>query len=323
MKRYIILIIALIVLFSGCADGLYLKDGILSQNDNAEILPDDNYVQKLKSTLYFAVENENYLIPELRELLQIGNESETQAVVRELIKGPLDQKSQRVINQKTRILGITTNNDFVYLSVSKEFLDVPAASGEWEKDPIISELVHKQRRMAIYSVVNTLTELKNCTYVQLYIDMDMDGTAEKVSRGQVGFVGDGNEDMYLDALSRSHDYILTPANTVRLVMELISKNQPKRLYNFVNVADDYGNVMSYADFEKLFNSNGIVIGGFTVDGEVSVSNYGNTFTVLVDYTVKTAGNYNVTVYNDVPVNIVRKGNYYCVDMNFIKKVLRG
>ena len=323
MKRYVVLLIALIMLMSGCTDALYLNDGSSDKYGDLSAVPDDNALVELKHSLYFGFMDEAYLVPELRKITQNANDTETYSVMRELILGPTHEKNQSLINSNTKVLDITTNNEYVYLSLSKEFLDVPAAMGEWENDRITAALVHKQRRIALYSIVNTLTELQGCTYVQIYIDMDSDGTAEKVTRGQVGFIGDGNENVYLDALARDHDYILTPANTVRLVMDLIAKNQPQRLYNLVYTADESGKDVSYNDFLKTYNLTSVVIGGFAVDGEVSVSNYGNSFVVLTDYTVKSSGEHNAVSYNDVPVNVLRKGNYYLVDMNFIKKVLKG
>ena len=139
----------------------------------------------------------------------------------------------RLINKNTQILSVTTNNDYVYLSLSKEVLEVPAAVDGWQLDRRTAEAVYMQRRMAIYSIVNTLTEISGITYVQIFVDINSDGTAEKITRGEAGFNGDGNEGDNLDVLSRDHAYILTPANTVRLMFELVNKNQPERLYSLI------------------------------------------------------------------------------------------
>lgn len=323
MKCRIVLLIVLLILMSGCTDSLYLSDGTADKYGDLSAVPDDNALVEFKHSLYFGFRDEAYLVPELRKITQNVNETEIYSVMRELILGSTQEENKSLISRNTEVLGITTNNEYVYLSLSKHFLDVPAATGEWENDKASAALVHKQRRMAIYSIVNTLTELQGCTYVQLYIDLDSDGTAEKVTRGQVGFVGDGNENAYLDALSRNHNNILTPANTVRLVMDLIAKNQPQRLYNLVNAVDESGNALSYNDFVKICNLTNVVIGSFSVEAEVSVSNHGNSFVVLANYTVKSSGGHNTASYNDVPVNVLRKGNYYKVDMSFIKKVLKG
>jgi len=324
MKRIsVILIIQFILLtFCACSEGLYINGGSTSDGPQLEAIPDNNVAERYATTLYFGMQNEGYLLSEERNVQLDPNQSHIYSVLKALIIGPSKDNCKRLINSNTDILSVTTNNKYVYLSLSKEFLDVPSATEGWQNNYIIADQVYRERRLAIYSIVNTLTVTGEFAYVQFFVDIDNDGVAERISRGDAGFVGDGNESEQLDMLVREHGYIYSPSNAVRLAIDLIAKNQPKRLYDIISRTEEDVKT-SYEDFLSIFSQANCIIGDYSVDEEISVSNFGNTFTVMVDYAVKTKGSNNAIIYNDIPVKVLRNDNTYLVDMDFVENILKG
>jgi hypothetical protein len=226
MRRVAVVFLVLlnILFLCSCSDGLYINNGMPSDGTQLEAIPDNNIADTSAVSLYFAMSNEGYLLSETRALKQNTSESYVNSVINALIAGPQSEDCIALINKNTKLLSVTTNNKYVYLSFSGDLLNVPAIVNGWPDNPATAEVVYKQRRLAIYSIINTLTLSGEFAFVQLYVDVDGDGTAERITRGEAGFVGDGNENQQMDMLVRDHNYIYTPANAVSLSLELISKN---------------------------------------------------------------------------------------------------
>lgn len=108
-------------------------------------------------TLYFAQEDYRYLVPEIREATLSDNESQETYVLRQLMEGPQSEDLQPVIPEHTELLWLTTEDGVCTVNFSSDFYE------NRSEDTI-------EAYMAIYGVVNTLTNLEGINSVQILID---------------------------------------------------------------------------------------------------------------------------------------------------------
>lgn len=104
-------------------------------------------------TLYFVSPERNSLVTEERTVDIKDNETVEKTVVAELLKGP-KQKGEKCFPAEMKLLSIETKDKICYVNFSKEFLTVP----------------EEEIRLAAYSVVNTVTNLRQADFVQFLIE---------------------------------------------------------------------------------------------------------------------------------------------------------
>lgn len=121
---------------------------------NPFILPDK--IEEEKVSLYFANEN-NKLIEENRNIEFKQNKSMEIYIVEELIKGPQIKSHIKTIPEETKIRNIKTEDNICYVDLSIDFI-IKLANDETKE------------KLAIYSIVNSLTNLDNINKVQFLID---------------------------------------------------------------------------------------------------------------------------------------------------------
>ncbi len=108
-------------------------------------------------TLYFSDSQAMYLVGEKREVsLAKGALLEEQAII-ELMAGPRTDELWGAIPDGSKLLSVSTKDGICTVNFSKEYVDnTPGGTAS--------------ERMAIYSVVNTLTELEGVQKVQFLIE---------------------------------------------------------------------------------------------------------------------------------------------------------
>ncbi len=116
-------------------------------------------------TLYFPDKGRQYLVRENRIIAQ-KNEQKEKLILEELIKGPKKQKNGIVISPEVKINSIISRNDVTYIDLSSEF-------------KYNMEFVSNSEILAIYSVVNSLTELKTIKNVKFTVDGQEEGFLQK------------------------------------------------------------------------------------------------------------------------------------------------
>lgn len=116
-------------------------------------------------TLYFPDKGRQYLVRENRIIAQ-KNEQKEKLILEELIKGPKKQKNGTVISPEVKINSIISRNDVTYIDLSSEF-------------KYNMEFGSNSEILAIYSVVNSLTELKTIKNVKFTVDGQEEGFLQK------------------------------------------------------------------------------------------------------------------------------------------------
>lgn len=106
--------------------------------------------------LYFSDGGE-LLTEELRGLSVDEDMPAERYVVEELLRGPVDEGLSTLLPEGTRLLSVSTRDGICTVDLSGEFV-----SGNYPDD--------QSRRLAVYSLVNTLTALPDVDAVNLYAD---------------------------------------------------------------------------------------------------------------------------------------------------------
>jgi spore germination protein GerM len=105
-------------------------------------------------TVYFYDGILGSLAPFERQSTETGDKLE--AALKELIKGPkLDERAQTTLNPATRVLSVAQNGDVATVNLSSEVKSIPQGVPE---------------KMALHSVVNTLTSFDGIKAVEFLID---------------------------------------------------------------------------------------------------------------------------------------------------------
>ena len=120
-------------------------------------------MEKADLTLYFADESGNYLQAKTIECIYNSNISLDKLVVERLIAGPEDgdgvENGFATISSDTQIMSVTTQDGVCYVNLNEGFL---VRQGNVTPE------------VAVYSIVNSLTELPGVNRVQLSIEGNSD-----------------------------------------------------------------------------------------------------------------------------------------------------
>ncbi len=160
-KKFMIFIIILIIICIGIL--LFLK---LKPNKNTNIIDEytpeeeisEEEIRKTILSLYFKNKETNTLMPEARSIdVKVLAVNPYLEIFNLLMEGPKSDKLESAIPSGTKVNNAYLVGDVVYLDLSKEFIDNHPGGLENETN-------------TIFSIVNSLTELNEVSYVRILID---------------------------------------------------------------------------------------------------------------------------------------------------------
>jgi germination protein M len=139
---------------------------------------------KTNVRLYFAKYEDNlaYLVPEVRPIINDGDFYKR--TVQEIVKGPTDAQAYPTIPSTVKVNSVTVKNGLAIVDFSKDIITDTA------------EIPHSSTTelLAIYSIVDTLTEFKEIMKVRITIEGKqkglIDGLYIEDFWGQVGIYND-------------------------------------------------------------------------------------------------------------------------------------
>lgn len=208
MKKIILITIFMIVImsFSGC---MKATDKALKQLEEDEIRPVSSIVlteedarrlnEKLPVTLYFSNQEGTHLINEIHYIsmdeAKQGTDKLASVLVKELIKGPSNSELKSTIPEGTSLRSpVKIEGRTAIVDMTKEFVDNHPGGKEAEE-------------LTIFSIVNTLTELKDIETVKFLVN----GKEQKEFKGNFRF---DNEFPRNEALiDRKQSYSVMPDDT--------------------------------------------------------------------------------------------------------------
>ncbi len=277
---------------------------------------------KYDATLYFGFRDQELLTQEERTIEVPSNERVEKAILRELIKGPADSGGElsAVINPKTTVVSITDNGEFLFVTLSRDFLQ--PFGEETQNDtpeqgkPAAAEL---KLRLAVDSVVNALTELGQFAQVQLFIDVDGSGYGQRIKRKAAGFdteSGNTAGEQTLEPLTRQNDIILTPRNTADLVMGLLKDRKYTEIYNFTSFAAEKAPTPD--ELAQSISATERVVEEYTITAE-SVAPDGLSAIVTADITVRDK-NANSLDLPSIPLRLIRVKNCWKISTLMLQHI---
>lgn len=239
--------------------------------------------------LYFRFGDEPYLSTETRTVDTSLDVMIEQRVIEELLKGPSASHPElnTLFLPNVRVLKVEDKEGLLYVTLSREFLGVPhAAPADWKDNEEWRTEITRWRRLALESIVNSVTELGRYARVQLLIDMDNEGDQQPTRPERSLFYGDVREidAIMLDRVERVDDSILTARNTARVLMNALSIGGWEQLYHFTASRDAAGAVKPPRE-EFTAHLGGLgKLSGYVI-GDAAVSNDGQSATVTLSYTL--------------------------------------
>ncbi len=134
----------------------YLNDRILTREDF--ILHDlGGASSEISINLYFADQSGTFLLLDSRNTVRMEAEDEARFIVEELILGPEKSEMYPVLPNGIKLRSVSIDNGICTVDYSYDFLEMLPQNA-------------REERIAIYSVVNSLTELDDIDWVQFTVN---------------------------------------------------------------------------------------------------------------------------------------------------------
>lgn len=161
IKKILIVLIGIAIL-GGIMFAFMRKNQEKENQVIEEIIPEqeisEEQERKTIIKLYFQDKETGELMEEFRTIdAKLLANNPCEELIRLLIEGPQGENLQKTLPEGTKINSIKIEGNTVYVDLSKEFIDHHAEGIENERN-------------TIYSIVNTLTELNEVTFVRILIE---------------------------------------------------------------------------------------------------------------------------------------------------------
>ena len=259
---------------------------------------------------YYGYNDEQFLVCDSRSMSIKDNEDGISTVLNALIGGPQSANSSftTLINGDTRIVDISENDNYLFITFSSDFLAQPddfRNSGMRE---------NVRRYLAVYSVIDTVLEYSNYDFVQIFIDRDNTGAGTPITNEECGLSGDES----FEARGRNGSIILNEINTVKEIMASIESKDWNRLYDFVAYEDaDGSDRPSYNDFRNAITADNVSISNTEVIGQAWATDGIHT-RIFVNFTQSSAS-MQPSYRNDLSVGIVRERSLWKITYSELMK----
>jgi hypothetical protein len=228
----IFLIILLILSLAGCTGVLDKNKPIKDQNpifagDTAEQQP-------ISCMVYFSLPEQYYLVGQQHKISVPETKRIEEVILQKLVSGPNSTTLKPIINPNTRIVSVSENKGLLFVTLSHHFLEPHSGIPQnWKEDEAWYSFVMKERQLALYSIINTLTQMGKYSKVQLYIDYDESGQGQRPTRAEMGFEGEDN-DQLLEPLGRNPLVIYEPKTATQLFLDSIKEKNWEKASLYVN-----------------------------------------------------------------------------------------
>ncbi len=325
MKKLMIAGICLtlaLMLITGCASKP-VKPASPSEKPDQTTAPIDTEDQRENSyqyDLYFGFENSDYLVAQRTTIKAANDISIEQMLLEALIAGPASGEGvERLIDSSTVVRSIQPNNGCLFVVFSSEFTNPVGMPENWESDDELKALVQKRRQMAVWSVVNTLTELGRYSKVQILLDLNGDGTGQRVSRYDLGFSDDPNDTTRLEPLARNDAVIYDAEVALHDFIRSLDSRDYDRAAQCVATLDgserpdNNALTASFSGADLTFLTYALI--------SCQVSSDGLSALILIDYELQ-SGN-RTDIFKDIPIRMIREGGYWRVSYNSAVQLLEG
>ncbi|HWQ57903.1 MAG TPA: GerMN domain-containing protein [Clostridia bacterium] len=333
----------LLLTLSGCA--LLPSVGIGEDSvreDLPAIDPEAGVAREIQVKLFYRLADEAYLVGVTSTLTVLSSERPEKAMVRELLSGvpPLANNVSEVIPANTRIVDVSLDGAILYVTLSGDFFDTAILDdAERENGQSLSagfiskeeydarvEAARKEmylcRRLAVCSIVNTITSYDPNVRVHLLFDLDGSGAGARVSREELGFPPNeqANSDL-LEPMEYDAEAVLSPLTLAKCALDRMMSGEYEKAYVLFAETESGGmQKPTYANFETEMLSMGRITGytlySYRIDAAAGVAY------VLSDLEITDAAGNARTVAN-VEVPLRGEGNLYKLGYYAFKAIMEG
>lgn len=188
---------------------------------------------------------------------------------------------------------IKEQNGYLSVTLSSEFL----------QDSEELDLGAEERRLAILSIVNSITELGEHSRVLVLVDKQDNGTGTRLTGNEAGFTQLGVST--LEPLSRDVSVLLTVQKTVELSLMAVVERDYGTLMGYLAQADFDGSTLPDAQTVSDSLSSCKTLVSFSLQEGITLSADGQQATVTLDYTCVDSSGLPVET-GSVPLRLVRE-----------------
>lgn len=307
MKKLLsVFLILIIILFSGCSSSYMDKT-------EGDIIPpvQDSTASTLSliAPLYFRFYNEPMLIRYALNVETTTHEQPEFYALTALLSKPLGERSDitYLFNGKTKLVSVKSDNNYLYVTLSQDFYDETKGANDEE--------TRLNRKLAIYSIVNTVCEMGNHNYVQIYIEQN--GAQLRPDSYTVGFQKSQGDSAPLGPLSRETDLLLTPSVVTKTALNYYSKTEWNKLYLYLTEGATKLPVLE--EMAQDFNYLDLKMSEFTVEDNYTVSDDGKTAYVQISFKIRSQNtSYEIS---NVPLLLNLKGRAWLINYDSLLKHL--
>lgn len=291
----IFLIILFLITFSGCS-GVLNKDKAIEEK--IPILAGDTAEQQpISSMVYFSLLEQYYLVGQQHKISVPETKRIEEVILQELISGPNVTNLKSIINPNTRIVSVSDNKGLLFVTLSSHFLEPHSGiPPNWKEDETWYPVVMKERQLALYSIVNTLTQMGKYSKVQLYIDYDGSGQGQRPTRAEMGFEDEAS-DQLLEPIGRNPDVIYGPKTAAQLFLDSFKEKNWEKASLYVNDENVEGN-----NLPSQFSLLDLTLIEYEITSR-TISYNGKSAIVTIDYNIRAKDGVE---YNNTNVSLLVK-----------------
>ncbi len=191
------------------------------------------------ATLWFRFMDEPCLAAETWSITQLAGQSYEFALLSALFSGPGTQQAElsSLFPEGTRVLSTVQQGRTLIITLSGEFMDMlPDEPENWYADSYWQDEIPLRRRLAMQSIVATVTE--NCDVDEIVILVEQDSSVTASLRLKQSWFMDGSDETVLSApQTRDDSVLLTPAMAGQMILKHWQQRNWSALYNYVAMTD--------------------------------------------------------------------------------------
>jgi hypothetical protein len=269
-----------VIMLSGCS--FYIRQ---DYKGNVDIAPNKENIRhdEIVAMVYFGFDdgNDSELVKGIEKRIRVSvGMRRDEALLLDLIDGIAQERLFSAINPNTKVVEVKEEDMVLYVTLSKEFLEPGNEFPKgWEQDPEYVAYKNFNQRLAVYSVVNSLLGLSNkYNSVQILIDMTGDGKGSPTTYANLGFVGEGNENLLTLPMGFFEDVVAGPKACASIFFDSIYRRNYEKTYNMLSFNE--GETLLMEDITQRLNRLEFKILSFAVS---DIEHNGTGAVATVDY----------------------------------------
>lgn len=221
-----------------------------AQTSFSEQMGNTEKTDKLAVTLYYRYEDTSVLGAQRVELDLRREETIAMRIVEHLVEGPdiAHGRLNGVFPRGTQVISVTGEERTAFVTLSEAFLGKPdGAPADWEDLSFWQEEAALRRRLAVQSIVLSLTEDGRYQRVQLYVADNDDDIPQRIA---MAWLDPSVTDpaLVLAASPRDERAMLTPSRALEMILSAWQKRDYEALYS-MTVQDSDSKMPTLSVFE--------------------------------------------------------------------------